>query len=220
MRYINKIHIFKTRPATPEHTLESKDKGATAPKTLDPAEEAALMRAIAAGDRESFSIVVDRYMDQVYRFCYRMLGNSALAEDVTQDSFLKLWEAAAGWSPSGRLKNWLLRIAHNLCIDVLRAGKKFEPLDNHVLTLATPTPNPHQALHQWEAAIRVKEALVLLPERQRTALMLVHYSDCSNIETAAIMGISVEAVESLLARGKRGLKQMLGEGEREIFKEG
>lgn len=191
------------------------------PKALSGQEdEAALMRAIAEGDKAAFERVVDMYMAQIYRFCYRMLGDGTRAEDATQDCFVRLWNSAGSWKPSGRIRSWLLRIAHNLCIDELRSLKSHEPIEDHTYHLAVAQPSPQQALQRLEASREIHLALAALPERQRTALMLIHYSECSHIEAAEIMGVSIEAIESLLARGKRGLREILGTEGKTILKEG
>lgn len=189
------------------------------PGTLSPADEAALMQRIAQGDRIAFSHVVDGHMNGVYQFCYRILGNHAQAEDAAQDCFIRLWNNASSWQPTGKIKSWLLRIAHNLCIDEIRSFKSYDPIEDHEFRLASVEPDPHQALQRLQDSKEVKDALAQLPERQRMAITLVHYSECPQAEAASIMGVSVDAVESLLARGKRGLKEILGERGREIIKE-
>lgn len=179
------------------------------------------MRRVAAGDRSAFSVLLDKYMAQVFRFSLGLLNDSALAEDATQECFVKLWQNAAQWKPEGKLKSWLLRIAHNLCIDELRLARNSKPhtqVDGcEDIVLLSPQTDPRQNAQIRQVSDIVRNALSNLPERQRAALMLVYYSECTNKEAAAIMQISEDAIESLLARGRRGLHDILKEKKNDLL---
>lgn len=176
---------------------------------IEPETEQQYMRLIAAGDREAFAYVTTEYMSDVYRFAYAILRDRAEAEDITQETFLRLWNKAGDWQPTGRLKSWLLRIAHNLCMDGLRGQKGKTAIDWTEMDLPDGRPGPTALYAEQEVTQAVTGALLSLPERQRTALMLVYLDDCSYAEAAQIMELSVEALESLLARGKGKLKDRL-----------
>lgn len=186
---------------------------------LSPAEEKDYMERIKSSDRDAFSQVVNLYMTDIHHFAYGILRDSGRAEDIVQETYLRLWSKADQWNPSGRVKSWLLRIAHNLCMDEIRGQKGEIPVDTSALVI--PDPYPDQASDHADRQVSwiVKEALFSLPERQRTALMLVYYEGYSNIESADIMGISVDAIESLLARGRQKLKDALS-GSKQALLEG
>jgi RNA polymerase sigma-70 factor (ECF subfamily) len=167
-----------------------------------------LLRRIAAGDGAASAALVDRHLGHIVALAWRMLGSRAEAEDVAQDTFLRAWQLAASWQPGGaRFATWLHRVAVNLCLDRLRRRREVD------LDAAGDPPaddaHPGAALQRRAVAHRVDAALALLPERQRTAIVLCHFQELGNIEAAAVMEIGVEALESLLARGRRRLRELL-----------
>jgi RNA polymerase sigma-70 factor (ECF subfamily) len=137
-----------------------------------------------------------------------MLGDAAEAEDVAQEAFLRVWRQAPRWRPgAAKFDTWLHRVALNLCYDRLRRRREIataEPPD-----VADPSPGPDRGLDAQDTGARVAAALAALPDRQREAIVLCHYQELGNIEAAAVMGVSVEAVESLLGRGRRALRAAL-----------
>jgi len=173
-------------------------------------DEMSLMVRVAAGDARAFEVILDGHMLAIYHFAYSIVRDACAAEDVTQETCVKLWRNANNWVPDGRLRSWLFRIAHNLCIDEIRRRRPHADIEMFAESLAGDGRDAGDALHESDVSRVVKAALFELPVRQRTALMLVHYSDFSNNEAAATMEISVDALESLLARGRRGLKDILG----------
>lgn len=145
----------------------------------------------------------------IYAASYRMLGSKAAAEDTVQETFLRLWRHAAKWKPQGaKFETWLYRVAMNLCLDQLRKAKREAPEDA-APERADGADRQDQKIFAAERRFAIDEALEKLPERQRLAITLCHYQELSNIEAAEIMGISVEALESLLARGRRALRTSL-----------
>ena len=180
-----------------------------APERNEAADDAACMAAIVAGSASAFKAVMDAHMTSVFRYAYSVLGDAALAEDVTQETFSRLWSQAARWMPKGRVKSWLLKIAHNLCIDEIRRTRSHIDIDAVEPVLPDTARGPRENMAREQTADIVRQALFALPERQRAALVLVHYHDRTNIEAADIMGVSVDALESLLARGRRTMKDVL-----------
>ncbi len=170
--------------------------------------DAALMARVAAGDAEACRAVVERHLGPVAALARRMLGNQAEAEDIAQESMLRLWQMAPRWRPDAPIGAWLYRVAHNLAIDYLRRRKPSVDVETMV-DLADPAPNPAEHLSQRQRKEAVERAIAALPERQRTAITLVHTLEMGNIEAAETMGLSVDAVESLLARGRRALRTAL-----------
>jgi RNA polymerase sigma-70 factor (ECF subfamily) len=167
-----------------------------------------LMLRVGTGDHAACRELVDRHLGRVVAFAGRMLGDRATAEDVAQEVFLRLWSHAQRWRPRGaRLTTWLHRIALNLCLDCL-ARRRETPLDE-VEEPADPTPHPTVLLQEQNLSCQVEKALAELPGSQRIAITLCYYQGLRNSEAAEMMEISVEALESLLARGRRTLKSRL-----------
>ena len=137
-----------------------------------------------------------------------MLNDSAEAEDVVQDAFIRIWRAAPKWRrQNAKVSTWMYKIAVNLCLDRLRKPKT-TAMEN-APEIRDESSTPTEGLEARERADVVRGALQELPERQRAALSLCYFQDLSNIEAAQILDISVEALESLLARGRRTLKKAL-----------
>jgi RNA polymerase sigma-70 factor (ECF subfamily) len=171
-------------------------------------EDEALMLAIQEGDSKAYESAVHKHLRSISYYAYRMLGNTRDTEDITQETFLRLWTHADTWrAEKASLTTWLHRIAHNLCIDYLRKdksalSKEYED-DQESLDKPADVPDQTRSLED------LRHALDELPERQRSAIVLSHYHGFSNRDIAAIMDISVDALESILARARRGLKARL-----------
>lgn len=169
--------------------------------------DAELMQAVAGGGASASRIVVDLYLNSAYRLALRILGDVGLAEDMAQEAFIRLWKQAPKWQAKARIGTWLHRVTHNLCVDYLRKQRRYS--DEEVPDMADPTPSVVEQKIREQLGDKVTEALQKLPARQRIAISLVHFEECGNIEAAEIMDISVDALESLLARGRRRLKELL-----------
>ena len=137
-----------------------------------------------------------------------MLGTDGEAEDAVQDVFLKLWTHAARWRPgAAKFETWLYRVALNACYDRLRR-RGGQPLED-AAEVPDAGPAPDAGLDAMALSAGVERALAALPERQRAAILICHFENRGNLEAAEIMGLSVEAIESLLARGRRNLRAHL-----------
>lgn len=170
--------------------------------------EHTLMARIASGDHAACRLLVDRYLGQIVAYARRILGDREAAEDVAQETFVRLWTHAARWEPrNAKVGTWLHRVAHNLCIDRLR--KRREVLMDEPPERPDPAAGADEVLHQADIAKVVAAALAELPDRQRAAITLCHQQELGNIEAAEVMGVSVEALESLLTRGRRKLRESL-----------
>ena len=167
----------------------------------------ALLAQIAAGDIGAWGTIVDRHLPAVSRYAASVLGDNAQGEDVAQETFIRLMTKAQTWEANGAgLKSWLFRVARNLCIDHKRK-KRPEPIGNAEF-IGDPVDGD-ATNRRIDIANTVKLALAELPERQQTAIVLVHYEGFSGSEAANLLDISVEAVESLLARARRSLRMAL-----------
>jgi RNA polymerase sigma-70 factor (ECF subfamily) len=165
-----------------------------------------LMLAIVNGSKEAFTILASRYTGQIIKFAYRYVGSRSDAEDVAQEAMIRLWRHAASWEPQGySLRSWIYRITYNLCIDEIRKRKPVSELkyDNQ----AVAEGQPDSDVYQEQKDFMLNAALNELPERQRTAINLCVYQALSNQDAADTMGVSVEALESLLSRARRNLRK-------------
>lgn len=166
-----------------------------------------LMVKIAKGDKQAFAELMHRHLPAVLNFNKQYLPQEA--EDITQEAFLRLWNKAPDWVDQGySAKTWILRVSYNLCIDQLRKHE-MQPLDEQVLNIVDHQKTDEQLLTE-QADFKYKiQALAALPERQRSAITLCAYNGLNNTEAAKVLNISVDALESLLARGRRTLRQKL-----------
>jgi RNA polymerase sigma-70 factor, ECF subfamily len=168
----------------------------------------ALLVLFANGDPEAARMLTDRLGPRTYNVAMRVLGNRAEAEDVAQDAMMRLWRMAPKWEQGqAKVSTWLYRVTLNLCLDLKRRRRTVD-LD----AVAEPEDPARSVPEQLQDAARfdaLQAALMELPERQRQAVVLRHIEELSNPEISGIMDISVEAVESLTARGKRTLAKAL-----------
>ena len=175
----------------------------------------ALMVLFANGDHSAARELSVRHLGTVVAFARRLIPNLSDAEDIAQEAMLRLWKIAPEWRQGeAKVTTWLFRVTRNLCIDRLRQ-RTFSDLD----AVAEPmdeNPSVQARLEQNERMKALSEALSELPDRQREAVTLRHIEGLSNPEIAEIMEISVEAVESLTARGKRVLKGALEKRKKEL----
>ncbi len=171
------------------------------------AADAELMRRISDGDPAAFRALSDRHLGRLFALACRLLGEPSEAEDVVQECFLRVWRQAGRWKPNATVATWLHRIAYNLCIDKLRARRPTIPIEQ--LEPASEEAPADQRIQDSHVELRLDRALAELPERQRGAIVLVHYQELPAREAASIMEISVEALESLLSRARRALRAAL-----------
>ena len=168
----------------------------------------ALLALYGNGDSMAAASLAARLTPLVFRLAKRLLSDEAEAEDVTQEGMLRLWKIAPEWRQGeAKVSTWLYRVTTNLCTDRLRKRRCValdaiaEPMDD--------TPGIEARMISDNRAEAMNGALAKLPDRQREAVVLRHIEGLANPEIAEVLDISVEAVESLIARGKRGLAVML-----------
>ncbi|MGO4915806.1 RNA polymerase sigma factor [Pseudogemmobacter sp. W21_MBD1_M6] len=173
----------------------------------------ALLVLYANGDAEASRVLMLRLTPRVLGYAARILGDRAEAEDVAQDAMMRLWRIAPDWRQGeAKVSTWLYRVVVNLCTDRLRK-KRGAALDE----IAEPEdgrPAMEAVLLDQDRAQALDAALAQLPDRQRQAVVLRHLEGLTNPEIGEVMDLSVEAVESLTARGKRALSALLA-GKRE-----
>jgi RNA polymerase sigma-70 factor (ECF subfamily) len=171
-----------------------------------------LMVLAGRGDRAACATLVERHLGRVVTLAARMLGNRSDAEDAAQEVFLRVWAAATTWRGGSRFTTWLHRVAANVCLDRLAKVRRMPDvptMEGNEIEIADAAPDPSAEAQAGDVARHVQAALAALPPAQRLAVTLCHCEGLRNIEAAAIMDVSVEALESLLARGRRAMRARL-----------
>ena len=165
-----------------------------------------LMEAAGRGDLAAFERLVRRHQTTAWKIALRLLGNAADAEEIAQEAFLRLLEAAPRYRPQARFTTFLYRITSRLCIDHLRrrpppAADSPEPVGH--------SPAPPEAALRRERDQAIAQALAVLPPRQRLVIVLRYFEGLAGEEIAEIAGTNPKAVERLLARGRTALEAIL-----------
>ena len=179
-----------------------------------------LLLAAGRGDRQAFGRLVERHHRAVVQFIYRFLGgvDRDSVEDLAQDVFLKAWKGARGYRPRAKASTWLLQIARNTSLNYRRSRRLRRTLpldegdaqDQAIPDLVTDETGVSERTRQVQAAIAG------LPDKQRAATILRHYQDLSYSDIAVVLGVSVSAVESLLFRARRALREGLAVREADL----
>jgi len=175
--------------------------------------EGDLLAQALAGETWAFRAILDRHRGRVFANCYRILADSAEAEDAVQECFSRLWDTLTGRSnasaPDRDAGGWLMRTSRNLCIDRLRRRKRWVHDETVMEMQADDSPSAEAGRQTQDVGRAVREAMDGLPDRQRVALAMVHFEGLPQQDAARQMDVSVDALESLLARGRRTLKAAL-----------
>ncbi len=177
--------------------------------------DAELLLASARREPAAFAELVNRYYRPVYRVVWRMTSGHADSEDIAQEAFVKLWRDPHQVREAAALKGWLMKVASNAAID--RSRKRVHADLDAVPEIADQAAVASAPLDRKQAARLVDGRIAALPERQRLALSLVYFEGLSNIEAAAVMETTIEAVESLLGRARRSLRESLASEWRDLL---
>src|SRR5919202_3808534 len=184
------------------------------------AEEAALVAALARADARAIEIAYDRYSRSIYSLAFKLLGDASAAEEVVQETFLKLWRQPAAYQPNrGRLLSWLLGVAHHHAVDLLRrrqleqrhridaaqtqSGDPLADMLDH-LGLASNDDDPQSRLGTLEQRAAIRRALALLTPEQRLPLELAYYRGMTQLEIATRLGAPLGTIKT---RMRLGLQQ-------------
>lgn len=177
------------------------------------------MLRLQAGDADAFSVLVGKYRGPVIHFLYRMVHEPALAEELAQEVFLRVYRARKSYRPRAKFTTWLFRIATNVALNALRDGRQRRAretqLENSDGTLATlteradPGANVEQKMLETERREQIRQAVEALPEKQRLAVLLHKYQELDYAEIAEILGCSESALKSLLFRAYETLRVKL-----------
>ena len=167
-----------------------------------------LVIGVARGDPAAARALLARKLPRLLALARRMLADPVEAEDVAQEVMLRVWRQAPRWRPgAARFDTWLHRVTLNLCYDRLRRRRETPQAEPPEMPDTGPAPD--RGLLAADVGRAVEKAMAKLPHRQREAIVLCHYQELGNIEAAELMGISVEALESLLSRARRSLRATL-----------
>jgi RNA polymerase sigma-70 factor (ECF subfamily) len=171
------------------------------------------MERIADGDALAFRKLSDEHLQAIVTFSHRLVRNHAEAEDIAQETFLRVWQKADSYQPKAKVSTWFHTIARNIAIDRMRKrSRREEAFEIDDERDASPdSAVPSQLLAEKRTQQKIERALSSLPERQRSALALCHEEGLNNQAIAEIMSCSVEAVESLLSRGRRTLREIMSQ---------
>lgn len=175
---------------------------------LSDVSDEALLVLYANGDQAAARALTLRLTPRAFGFAARVLSDRTEAEDVVQEAMLRLWRVAPDWRQGeAKISTWLYRVVLNLCTDRIR--KKRPAALDEVPEPEDGQPGALAGLIEQDRMQALEAALERLPERQRQAVVLRHLEGLGNPEIAEVMDIGVEAVESLIARGKRSLAALL-----------
>jgi len=177
-----------------------------------------LMLDVKAGDDSSFELLLRKYRTPLVNFLNRMVRNSATAEDLAQEVFLRVYRARQDYAPSAKFTTWMFRIATNLALNSRRDGRHHQldvsidqPADDRhedqpPMEVPDRTPGIEQELMARDRAARIRRAVESLPEKQRAAVLLHKYQEMDYDEIARILGCSESALKSLLFRAYETLR--------------
>lgn len=160
----------------------------------------------SAGDTRAYSWLVSRHQGPVYRYLVRLVRVPETARDLTQDTFLRAFQAIRSWRPEARFRTWLFRIAHNLALDHLRRAKhmRLEPLDAGA-DVPDPAPGPERRLETAQRAHRLEQALATLAPAHREILLLREIEEMSYEDIARTLDLNPGTVRSRIARARAAL---------------
>ncbi len=180
-----------------------------------PDADIAAMQRLAAGDDLALNSLLERWKDKVAAFLLRMTGNAATATDLTQETFVKLYQSRARYRPTAPFPTYLFRIAANLARNHARWKQRHPTVsidneDDHVPESVDAQPGPDAQLERSEQMQRVEAALAALPEDLREAMLLFTYQDMSYADIATAVGCTSKAVETRIYRARQILRAALG----------
>lgn len=173
-----------------------------------------LVEKTRQGDRLAYGELIARYQVQVYHFSRRLLGSTEGAQDITQDVFIKAFIALDTWRPDAAFAAWLLRIARNACLDVLRAQQRnpMVSLESQAELLVAHSPSVEEHAIHAQRLEQLEKALFKLSVEHREILILRDIEGFSYQEIAELLDINTGTVRSRLSRGRAALMQQIKGG--------
>lgn len=164
------------------------------------------LRGALAGDRNAFSVLVRRHQRSLYRYLVRMVGSPDDAMELTQEAFVRAWQALPRWQPTAQFRTWLFRIASNAALDLLRRRRtvEFVPLDD-TFEAVHPGAGPERQAQLTQEVRRLEVALSRLTPEHREVLLLREIEDMSYEEIGRVLALSAGTVKSRIARARAAL---------------
>jgi RNA polymerase sigma-70 factor (ECF subfamily) len=173
---------------------------------MELSDEAAVL-AVRGGNRDAFRVLVERYSRSVFRLGYRMTGNEQDAEDVVQEAFLRAYKQLNRYESRSSFSTWLYRIAANYSLDLIRARRKSDAIED--VTLTEGGAGPERLLHSSQVQETLDAALESLTQQERTAFVLRHYEGLSIEEISGTLGINNNAAKHSVFRAVQKLRKVL-----------
>jgi RNA polymerase sigma-70 factor (ECF subfamily) len=179
--------------------------------------DAELMLRVKEGDGASFGVLLDKHRSSVVHFLYRMIQNHAVAEELAQEVFLRVYRSRSTYEPTAKFTTWLFRIATHLALNSLRDGKN-ERLHDHLdddtndlpaRQVSDRRPSVEQAMVYEVKLAEIRQAVAALPEKQRAAVLMHKYEEMEYTQIASVLSCSESAVKSLLFRAYETLRARL-----------
>jgi RNA polymerase sigma-70 factor (ECF subfamily) len=192
------------------------------PRDQEPASDATIMKRAAAGDESAFNYLAEKYHRPIHHFLYRMVRNQAIAEELAQEVFLRVYRSRESYRAEAKFTTWLYRIATNLAVNHARDSKQERAVQNVYLDapdeqtgtrpdVACDEPSAEQLLLREERMKAIRAQVMALPERQRMAVVLHKYQGMDYREIGQVLKLSESAVKSLLFRAYQTLRETLKE---------
>jgi RNA polymerase sigma-70 factor (ECF subfamily) len=195
---------------------------ALAPDAWSQLSDAEIMLRVAAGDEAGFPLLVEKYRRQMMHYMYRMVHNQAIAEELAQEVFLRVYRARASYRAEAKFSTWIYRIATNLGVNHARDTR--HEREAHAVYLDQPdpetgvspdvadsSPTVEQDMLREARLAAIRKHVMALPERQRTAVLMHKYQDLDYKQIGAVLKLSESATKSLLFRAYQTLRERLKE---------
>ncbi len=179
---------------------------------MSQASDQELMLALKAGDQAAFEELYRRYRNRLYDFLVRYTGDPASAQDLFQETFLRVFRDRHRYQPQAAFTTWLFTIARNLFLDSVKRTRTpgtFPGLETAIRAAPDPTPGPLETLEQQEAEVVLRRAIAFLTEENRAILLLSRFGGLRYRQIAEILGISEGAVKVRTHRALQALRQHL-----------
>lgn len=177
---------------------------------LEALDDAGLVAASVAGQRDAFDLIVERHRRTVYQVCYRFVGHHEDASDLSQEAFVRAWRGLKNFKGDAALSTWLYRIAVNVCLNRVNAKTLVtESIDSPERFTDHSHEDAGERLLREERAAEVRKAIDALPKRQRATLILRAYHDLPHQQIAQILGSSVGAVKANFFHALANLEKIL-----------
>jgi RNA polymerase sigma-70 factor, ECF subfamily len=207
------------RPAVGQSAAERQPSGYAA---ADPSSDAAIMLRVAAGDEAGFNFLVQKYHRSMINFLFRMVHSQAVAEELAQEVFLRVYRSRESYRADAKFTTWLYRIATNLAVNHARDTKHERAAQNVYLDqpdeesgttpeVADDRPTVEQSLLKDERMAAIRKHVMALPERQRTAVLMHKYQGLDYRQIGEVLKLSESATKSLLFRAYQTLREKLKE---------